>query len=90
MSREKQIEEMAKLLNRCAAVCEDGCSCSEKEHAEVLYNAGYRKQSEGEWKPQFEGSTLFVCTACGYEYCDRLECINFCGNCGAKMKGGAE
>ena len=47
MSREKQIiEEMAKLLNRCAAVCEDRCSCSEKEHAEALYNAGYRKQ---EW-----------------------------------------
>ena len=46
MSREKQIEEMAKLLNRCAAVCEDGCICSEKEHSEVLYNAGYRKQSE--------------------------------------------
>lgn len=43
MSRDKQIEKMAKLLNRCAADCEDGCICSEKEHAEALYNAGYRK-----------------------------------------------
>ena len=33
---------------------------------------------------------LVKCTACGYEYTDRLECTNFCGNCGAKMEGDGE
>lgn len=42
----RQIEEMTKLSTRCAAECEDWCTCSEKEHAEILYNAGYRKASE--------------------------------------------
>jgi hypothetical protein len=42
----RQIEDMTKLSTRCAAECEDWCTCSEKEHAEILYNAGYRKASE--------------------------------------------
>ena len=42
----------------------------------------------GEWIPQFEGSRLLKCSVCGYEYCDLIECGNYCGNCGAKMKGG--
>lgn len=44
--RDKQIEEMAKALNGCTANCTDDCGCSEMEHAEVLYNAGYRKKSD--------------------------------------------
>lgn len=27
------------------------------------------------------------CPVCGYEYTDLLECNNFCGNCGADMRG---
>lgn len=46
MSRDKQIEEMAKALNGCTANCTDDCGCSEMEHAEVLYNAGYRKSTD--------------------------------------------
>ena len=41
----------------------------------------------GEWIPQWEGSRLLKCSVCGYEYCDLIECRNYCGNCGAKMDG---
>ena len=63
-----------------------------RKMAETFYNAGYRKQSEGEWirKDGFE-----VCSKCDatkpiafstvlkitYHKC------NFCPKCGAKMKG---
>ena len=57
MSRDKQIEEMAKI---CCNTCEFGCgfngecdlgndyrTCGvSKETAEALYNAGYRKTSD--------------------------------------------
>ena len=29
--------------------------------------------------------TLLRCGNCGYEYTDRIECADYCGNCGAKM-----
>ena len=50
MSRDKQIEEMAKILCGMKNGC-DGCmfnklTCSERKDAEAIYNAGYRKQSE--------------------------------------------
>lgn len=53
MSKEKQIEEMAEAI--CGLNTSDGCfcdggycnyNCLSYEKAEVLYNAGYRKQSE--------------------------------------------
>lgn len=47
-----------------------------------------RLRAEGEWLPQFEGARIVKCSVCGYEYCDLIECGNYCGNCGAKMKGG--
>lgn len=54
-------------------------------HAEALYNAGYRKQIEGEWIPNPGGGWL--CGNCK-KYSHGLR--NFCPECGAKMKGGAE
>lgn len=30
------------------------------------------------------------CPSCGYEYTDKLECTNFCGNCGARLEFGYE
>ena len=46
MSREKQIEEMAKDIE----VIGDGCGRIDfYRTAEILYRKGYRKQSEGEW-----------------------------------------
>ena len=102
MSRETQIEEMAHdLCGRCQdGVCVvDGkpcnldwdCTC--QINAATLYEAGYRKQSEGEWVvkwmstfPQYEPSE-YECSICGYK---RSVLHNYCPNCGAKMKGGAE
>jgi hypothetical protein len=55
MSKEKQIEEMTK--NRpysCEGSCENCSKCEEWRFAKRLYNAGYRKQSEGEWQIKSE------------------------------------
>ena len=98
MSREKQIEEMAKALRRyeCFGNCQICAKCWAYPMAEMLYNEGYRKQSEGEWKDNH-------CTACGMSpigdeaWTDigltppKFEhCMSFCPCCGAKMKGGTE
>ena len=54
MSKEKQIEEMAKVMcgyygtEKCYD-CRYCCDCHIKQEANRLCNAGYRKQSEGEW-----------------------------------------
>ena len=56
MSKEKQIDEMAKLICTFPQCINyniiGGCKASEcniADKAEALYNAGYRKQKEGEW-----------------------------------------
>ena len=52
MSKEKQIEEMAKVIDEFTDPLSSRdihkAECSE-QFAKTLYNAGYRKQSEGEW-----------------------------------------
>ena len=53
--------------------------------AKALYKAGYRKQSEGEWK---NGITGYTCSICGEQ--ETTNRYTFCPNCGAKMKGDAE
>lgn len=88
MSREKQIEEMAKILcgmkNGCDGCMWDKVHCYERNDAVEIYNAGYRKQSEGEWR-NLAKVGVYMCTACTqlsprpYPYCPK---------CGAKMKGG--
>ena len=94
MSKEKQIEEMAKAncdFCRSKTNCKlDTCDCAYEE-AEHLYNAGYRKQSEGEWLEQVrvskEGRPLlchYKCNLCGVYLATQA---NYCPNCGAKMKG---
>ena len=61
-----------------------------RKMAETFYNAGYRKQSEGEW---IGNGYLKHCSKCGnvvnFNNVSRW-LYNFCPNCGAKMKGGAE
>lgn len=102
MSKEKQIEEMAKTMvdsdNKEVA---DALSLFFVRLAEALYTAGYRKQvvdansatTTGEWKNNH-------CTNCGMmpmgeEMWTRLDLtpprfewfMNFCPNCGAHMQG---
>ena len=101
MSREKQIKETRNLREiGCDNVpfefcnkydrCED---CPIDRMATALYNAGYRKQSEGEWIPTYtytaEGTGIYKCSLCGRKSANP-KADNFCPNCGAEMKGGAE
>ena len=64
MSKE-QIEEMAKILCGMKKGC-DGCMwdkvhCNERNYAEEIYNAGYRKQSENTVElPCKVGTTVYV------------------------------
>ncbi|MBO5967833.1 MAG: hypothetical protein J6S14_04970 [Clostridia bacterium] len=80
MSREKQIEEMAWDLcdipkHPNIKSCEQ-CGnkhCHAMYYAERAYNAGYHKQSEGEWKRvevDLGGGVKtyrFACTNCGFQ-----------------------
>lgn len=99
MSKEKQIAEMAKAMcgngmpngncatddEPCHLECVYGC-CAER-----LYAAGYRRQSEGEWK--WIADDDVICSACGKVFfsADNADAgtslWHFCPNCGAKMKG---
>lgn len=98
----RAIEEMAHdLCGRCqdgicvvdGKPCNLDLDCTCQINATTLYNAGYRKQREGEWLvkwrstfPQYEPSE-YECSNCGYR---RTVLHKYCPNCGAKMKGGAE
>ena len=92
MSKEKRIEELRGLLWLNPYVKLG----SHNAHmlAQYLTNEGYRKQSEGEWLEQVrvlkEGKPLlrhYKCNLCGVYLATQA---NYCPNCGAKMKGGAE
>lgn len=86
----KQIEEMANDLyeNRPYS---DLWEEDAQDIAKVLYNAGYRKQSEGEWIWTENGNAdyekYWVCSNCKEHDFVKSE---FCPYCGAKMKGGEE
>ena len=98
MSKEKQIEEMAKIIGiPCykrieeygdgSQECPSPLPCNECT-AELLYNAGYRKQEEGEWEivKGSNGKEKMVCTNCRHQQ-DLASTFTYCPNCGAKMKG---
>lgn len=99
-SKEKQIEQMAKKL--CVAkICHEkkranciglGDCHKSREVAEALYNAGYRKQSEGEWIYPTNEFNLPKCSVCGMTSHDATYAQRqyYCSHCGAKMKGGEE
>ena len=91
MSKEKQIEEMAKVIDDIAhnAYIEnyDDAVADSDKIAKALYNAGYRKQSEGEWESFPSLGNKYRCSHCKAKVESRT---NFCPNCGAHMKGGAE
>ena len=100
MNIEKQIEEIAKAMcgncmanGNCATDDEPcGLECVYGYCAERLYCKGYRKQSEGEWERKrwiiFDSEKVgYRCSSCNTTWDAPT---NFCPNCGAKMKGGAE
>ena len=99
MSEEKQIEEMADILEKAKsnALATIGSMHAGfgMWYATALYNAGYRKQSVGEWirVAAFNDGVLNTvkCSACGvYQPHGCWDYHPYCPRCGAKMKGGAE
>lgn len=93
MSKEKQIEEMACAMcgqdKICGGVGVEKCIIypDYQRQANRLYNADYRKQSEGEWVTVGEGITeRVVCSNCKSEKGSFMQ-PPFCNQCGARMKG---
>ena len=76
----------------CLKPIDIGCNINEDilNECDALYNANYRKQSEGEWILCGTFDDFFKCSCCGYDrpWQTAIE-HKFCPNCGAKMKGGA-
>ena len=102
MSREKQINEMAREMCHLSAECKTCQICNERYHgdddlcyfqcvAKEIVNHGYRKQSEGEWiaKEKIIRSITalnYTCSVCGVDG----RYTPYCPNCGAKMDGERE
>ena len=88
MSKDKQIEEMARVMCGMASSCNkcmfNSETCYEYKDAEDIYNAGYRKQSEAEWT--YGENNTMKCTLCRRRM-PKIILARFCPNCGAKMKG---
>jgi len=84
MSKEKQIDEMAKIIDD-----NHGFIVSSVETAEALYNAGYRKQSEvircKECEHSYQVGDVRICRNWNYHSTKDDVYCSF-----AKMKGGAE
>ena len=88
----EQIEEMVKDLDAIYSTDFKGDYKSGlRDIAERLYNAGYRKQKEGEWIETPKRICAIKCGACGDEIdLDTGEDYlywKYCPLCGAKMKG---
>lgn len=89
ISEEKQIEEMTEILQLDACINVGINHCRKMDDCNIckatrIYEAGYRKQSTGEWIWDREHSN-YKCSLCG-EY-DTIT-PNFCRGCGAHMRGG--
>ena len=90
----RQIEEMASILTEYCNIKKKDCSLiadCDICRAEALYNADYRKQSEGEWVAADICAEDMYCSVCGGIApvdCEKEEFYKstFCPNCGARMK----
>lgn len=98
MNNEKQqkILQMAKDICRVKHICNDVCNpisaCDALKYAERAIEAGYCKQSEGEWEARTDAPGFVRCSVCKDcnvydEWADGKK-WRYCPNCGAKMKGG--
>ena len=92
----KGMRELSEMTNIMLDECCSGCMWNvyaANTHAEALYNAGYRKQSEGEWQIAVNPvEATFICSNCHWFYTEadpKAETeYKYCPYCGAKMKGG--
>lgn len=100
MSKEKQLEEIARILSSNCGDCQK-CEHYRKEvngvdscyfkYAEMVYNAGYRKQIKGEWNAvKQHGQYGYYCTNCKSGFVgETAEWIakehDYCPKCGAIM-----
>ena len=100
---EKQaIEEFENDLVACHTEFADGNGDIYTDYsttAEKMVAKGYRKQIEGEWATETTDWVYDVkrtyCSNCGKSaifdsFMGKYRLTNFCPNCGASMKGGAE
>lgn len=101
--KDKQIEKMAKDLSKSENCDGRECEkcfllnyCKARHLATIIYNAGYRKQREGEWKilKMGDGEKVRTCSACYISQTVNVYkgkvMFMFCPYCGAKMKGDSE
>jgi predicted amidophosphoribosyltransferase len=56
--------------------------------AEMIFDAGYRKQEQGVWKTESNG--VVVCSNCGEEHEWDDYRPSYCEDCGARMKDDRE
>lgn len=94
MDEKKQIEEIDSLTTVLYEANHKKSVLDYYWLATEAYNAGYRKQVEGEWVDQYQGmyaNQLYKCSVCGetaFHDDKRWFLTNYCPNCGASMKGG--
>ena len=103
MTREEEIVELTQrscsmyrrnepLERTCAGMKKCDCKCLNYNRCEILYDTGWRKQIEAEWKSNSEnfGNTYdyFYCSHCGNYTNERhpYRLGKYCSFCGAKMK----
>lgn len=85
MDKDRQIEEMAKVICRRFRATDDVTS---RDLARAVYDAGYRKQSKGEWVVEGVYFKTMKCSVCNNTANSIYDKTPFCPNCGAKMTKG--
>ena len=94
------IEEIAKAMcrnygTRVCGSCDMHETCMIHLYADDVYNADYRKQSEGEWRivSDYADSRIVECSNCDKQFYFKkkgqlnIDRMPYCPNCGAMMKG---